>query len=118
MHIQHITLRVSDIEASKNFYQQFTELKIAKEFTHETTKLCFLTNGEGATEVELVCTPGGEVYSGKGMFICFNTDAIDTKHEQAVEMGLNPSPIREPGDGSRYFYVYDPDGVSIQLRSF
>jgi lactoylglutathione lyase len=52
------------------------------------------------------------------MFICFETDRLDEKHQLAQTLGLNPSPIQDPGDLTRYFYVYDPDGVSVQLRSF
>lgn len=39
-------------------------------------------------------------------------------HQLAKDQGLNPSPIQDPGDQTRYFYVYDPDGVSVQLRTF
>ena len=37
-------------------------------------------------------------------------------HQKAVEMGLNPSDIRSPYEGLRYFYVYDPDRVSIEFK--
>ena len=53
---------------------------------------------------------------GKGFFICFVTNKLDVMHELAQAKGLNPSDIRNPDPESRYFYVYDPNGVSIQLR--
>jgi len=52
------------------------------------------------------------------MFICFETDKLEIMHQLAVESGLQPSAIQYPDDGTRYFYVYDPDGVSVQLRVF
>ncbi|MGI6545894.1 MAG: VOC family protein [Fastidiosipilaceae bacterium] len=118
MHIQHITLRVKDLEKSIHFYQTITELSISRRFTHGEIELCFLSNGEGETEIELIHQPGGQTFEGKGMFICFASDQIEEKQRLADDLGLNPSPIQVPGDGTRYFYVYDPDGISIQLRSF
>jgi lactoylglutathione lyase len=52
------------------------------------------------------------------MFLCFATDDLETAHTYAVEAGLNPSPIRNPEPTAKYFYVYDPDGVSVQLREY
>jgi lactoylglutathione lyase len=52
------------------------------------------------------------------MFIFFEKDNLDEMHKLAIDKGLKPSSIQEPGDETRYFYVYDPNGVSIQLRVF
>ncbi|NLG23716.1 MAG: VOC family protein [Clostridiales bacterium] len=118
MHIRHVTFRVRDLERSIRFYQEIAQLRVARRFRAEPAELAFLTHGEGETEIELLHIPGGQAFEGKGMFICFETDQLDRMHELAVKKGLNPSPIQVPGDGTRYFYVYDPDGVSVQLRCF
>jgi len=34
----------------------------------------------------------------------------------AEEKGWNPSEIRNPNPKSRYFYVYDPDRVSVEIK--
>jgi hypothetical protein len=34
----------------------------------------------------------------------------------AIEKDLNPSEIRIPDATMRYFYVYDPDRVSIEFK--
>ena len=52
------------------------------------------------------------------MFICFATDKLDVMHQLELDKGFNPSAIENPDIHTRYFYVYDPDGVSVQLRSF
>ena len=62
--------------------------------------------------------PQGQKFEGKGMFICFETDKLDEMHKLAIDKGLNPSPIQYPEDKTSYFYVYDPNGVSVQLRHF
>lgn len=118
MRIKHVTFMVRDIEKSVEFYETITELKISRRFTSGTAELAFLTNGSGETEIELVSRPEGHKFEGKGMLICFETDKLDEMHKLTEEKGLNPSAIYDPGDDTRYFYVYDPDGVSVQLRVF
>jgi lactoylglutathione lyase len=118
MKIKHITIRVKDLEESIRFYEIVTELKVARRFKSGPAELAFMANNEGDTEVELLHIPEGQTFEGKGMFICFETSKLDEMHEVAKSHGLNPSDIQVPGDGTRYFYVYDPNGVSIQLRTF
>ena len=118
MHIKHVTIKVKNLEQSIQFYETITELAVSRRFHAGPAELAFMTNGNGETEMELLHIPQGQTFEGKGMFICFETDQLDQKHQLALIQGLNPSPIQEPGDSTRYFYVYDPDGVSVQLRSF
>ena len=118
MHIKHMTFRVKDLEKSIHFYETITELAVARRFQAAPAELAFMTHGDGETQIELLHIPQGPTFEGKGMFICFETDRLDEKHQLAQALGLNPSPIQDPGDLTRYFYVYDPDGVSVQLRSF
>lgn len=118
MHIQHITIMVKDLEKSIEFYETVTGLQISRRFKAGTGELAFLANGLGEMEIELVCMPEGQKFEGKGMFICFKTDKLDEMHKLVTDRGLAPSPIQDPGDQTCYFYVYDPDGVSVQLRTF
>ena len=118
MRIKHVTFMVRNLEESIKFYETITELTISRRFQAGPAELAFLTNGSGETEIELVCRPQGPKFEGKGMFICFETDKLDEMHKIAQDKGLNPSDIHNPGDDTRYFYVYDPDGVSVQLRVF
>lgn len=120
MHFRHIAIRVKDIDASIKFYEEIPELTVARRQKVEGGEIAFLSNCEGETQIELVCLAQGATFEGKGMFICFEAseEKLAEKHILATERGLKPSPIQEPGDGTKYFYVYDPDGVSVQLRSF
>ena len=118
MRIKHLALTVKDLEQSVDFYQAMAGLKVARREEPAPARLAFMVNGEGETEIELIQSPGRDTFSGKGMFICFAADNLDEMHALANHKGFKPSPIQEPGDGTRYFYVYDPDGVSVQLRSF
>lgn len=118
MHIQHMALMVNDMEKSIEFYETITELTVARRFEAGPGEVAFLSNGSGSTEIELICMPKGQKFEGKGMFICFKTDKLDEMHKIAEDKGLNPSPIQLPNDNTRYFYVYDPNGVSVQLRCY
>ena len=120
MKLKHITFMVRDIEKSIHFYETMAGLKIVRRFSADNAELAFMANIDGETEVEFVAMPQGQKYEGKGMFICFEVkDAdLDTLQQLAKDKDLNPSDIRVPGDGSRYFYVYDHDQVSVQFRSF
>ena len=78
----------------------------------------YLRNPEGETEIELIAMPEGQNSEGKGMFLCFAADDLENAHAYAVEAGLNPSPIPNPEPVAKYFYIYDSDGVSVQLREY
>lgn len=118
MHIKHVALMVKNLEESIEFYETITELTTSRRFSAGPREIAFLTNGSGETEIELICMPQGQSYEGKGMFICFETDKLEEMHKLAKDRGLNPSDIQYPDDQTRYFYVYDPNGVSVQLRYF
>jgi len=116
MHFRQLTLIVDKLEESIEFYQDIAELTISRHVKDEAYEVVFLTNGDGETEIELVKTSTMQKLEGKGFSICFETNHLDEKHEYIQSKGLNPSVIKTPDAKSRYFWVYDPNGVSIQLR--
>ncbi len=118
MHLQHIALQIRNLDASIDFYCTVAGLSVARREKAGPGEIAFLTNGDGETQVELIAMPEGRKFEGQGWFLCFASDRLDERHLLVTEMGLKPSLIQVPGDGTRYFYVYDPDGVSVQLRDF
>ncbi len=118
MKFHHISLRVTDFDASLKFYTTLTGLHVTKQFSANGGNVAYLQNADRETEVELIAMPEGQTFEGKGMFICFATDDLESAHAFATEAGMNPSPIRNPEPTAKYFYVYDPDGVSVQVREY
>lgn len=118
MRIKHLALTIKNLEQSIKFYEIMAGLSVSRRVNAGTAKLAFMINKEDQTEIELIHFPDRPTFEGKGMFICFETDKLEVMHQVAVENGYHPSDIQDPGDQTRYFYVYDPDGVSVQLRSF
>ena len=116
MQFVHLTIMVKNLEASIEFYTMMTELKIARRFYAGLGEIAFLTNADGETEIELVAMPEGQKFEGKGLTVCFETDKLDAMHQMAEEKGLNPSDMRNPNPKSRYFYVYDHDRVSVEIK--
>jgi len=102
MHIHHLALRVRDFEKSLHFYQTLTELKIHTQFSANGGSIAYLQNASGETQLELIGMPEGETVKASGMFLCFGTEDIASAHER----------------DARYFYVYDPDGLSVQVREY
>lgn len=118
MRIKHIALNVNDLEESIEFYETVTELFVARRFKAGKGEVAFLTNKLGESEIELIYMPEAVKYEAKGIFICFETDKLEKMHKLVKDKGLSPSEIQKLDDGTRYFYVYDPNGVSVQLRVF
>lgn len=118
MKFHHISLRVKNFEASMRFYTELAGLKVIKQFSANGGNVAYLADNEGDTEVEIIAMQEGQTFEGKGMFLCFATDELETVHGKAVSLGMNPSDIRNPEPTAKYFYVYDPDGVSVQFREY
>jgi len=118
MKFHHISLRVKDFEKSLRFYTELVQLKIGKQFSTVGGNVAYLYNSEGDTEIELIAMPEGQQFEGKGIFLCFATEELEVVHERAASLGMNPSDIRWPEPDAKYFYVYDPDGVSVQFREY
>lgn len=116
MFFKQFTIIVHDLEKSIAFYETFAELTVTRRYQDGPAELAFLANKAGETEIELVHAPQMQSFDGKGFFICFLTDKLEEMHSLALSQGLNASDIRTPDTNSRYFYVYDPNGVSVQLK--
>lgn len=116
MHLHHLAIRVINLEESIDFYEKIIGLKISKQFRYEAAEIAYMTNVKGATEIELIYFPDQPTYQGTGLTVCFETEQLDYMHKYITELGLQPSDIRNPNPESRYFFVYDPNGVSIQLN--
>lgn len=118
MQIHHIALRVKDMDASIHFYETLTQLRVRLRMPAAPGEIAYLQDPDGGTELELIAMPDGPTAAAQGMFLCFATKELDAAHARAVAAGMHPSDIRQPEPDARYFYVYDPDGISVQLRVY
>lgn len=115
MKIEHITINTADLDASIEFYKDIIGLEINVDL-REIAKMpiVFLSNGEGETCIELI-ENADIAYSGSGLSIGFNVDDVDAAHKLMASKGLSPSPMICPNPNTKFFFIKDPNGVSIQL---
>lgn len=116
MHFYQLIVRVRDYEKALRFYQEFVGLTVQKTLAQGDWRIAWLADADGATQIELVYMPEGVKVESKGVTICFQTEDLDALREKALAWDLNPSDIRFPDSENRYFYVYDPDGQSIEFK--
>lgn len=116
MFFKHLAIVAKEFEASIQFYKALAHLHVMRRQKYDDGEIAFLANVDGETEIELISMPSMQKFEGKGLFLCFVTDDLDVMHAFARDNGYKPSDIRNPDPNSRYFYVYDPNGVSVQLK--
>ena len=115
MHYLHTTLSVTDLEASAAFLENWAGLKVIRRFALGDAHFAFLSDGEGETALELIQSPGHPAIRYDGLSLGFAAADLDGERARAEAAGLNPSPIREPAPGVRFFFLSGPDGLAVQL---
>ncbi|BAQ13966.1 hypothetical protein CBB2_1856 [Clostridium botulinum] len=112
-----ITLNVSNMEESLNFYHEIIGLKISERFNvGEDIEIAMLGETDG-TKVELIYNKKQSVLSrSKGLSIGFEVKSLD----EAMELLKNKNiPIKRgpisPLPSSRFFFIDDPNGIEIQI---
>lgn len=115
MFFRQFTIKVRDVEKSIHFYETIAGLSVTRRYQNGQADIVFLANEAGETQIELVAAPELKKFQGGGFFISFETSDLDGARNNVVKQGLEPTEIRQPDAEYRYFYVYDPDGVSVQI---
>ena len=106
--LNHATLFVRDVQASRVFYQNLFGMPI---LTPQPPGLNLAT---GSGFVGLYPTPAGE--PSRIDHLCFGLERFNAKstHEKLTTLGIE-SLIRVRGDTNELYFV-DPDGIRIQLQ--
>lgn len=109
------TIQVKDMEESLGFYQEVTGLTLERRFSAGPSDIAFL--GDGETKVELI-HDGSEKWKSQkaGISIGFEVQSVDEMvafvKERGIEIQSGPF---QPNPHVKFFYVLDPNGVSIQF---
>ncbi|MCK8817580.1 VOC family protein [Natroniella sulfidigena] len=109
------TITVGDMEESLEFYQKIVGLEVSQEFTiEEEIEIAFL--GSGETKVELIFDPNKEAADNpEGISLGFEVESFDEQLDFVKEEGLEVVGPFQPVPNIRFFFVKDPNGVSIQF---
>lgn len=115
MKMEHITINTANLEASVDFYRDVIGLSVKSDFrTFAGMPIVFLSNGEGETCIELIENTK-QPYNGTGISIGFHIGDVEKAHEIMKSNGFNPTPIVSPNPSVKFFFITDPNGVTIQL---
>ena len=109
------TIEVTDLAASKAFYQEVVGLSVAREFSGGGTHIVFL--GSGDTLVELIASDDEPARSaGDGISLGFAVEDLDAKIASLAGQGIAVAegPFA-PNPSIRFFFIRDPDNVRIQF---
>jgi lactoylglutathione lyase len=103
------------MEESENFYREIVGLSIYKRYpAGPGTEICFL--GEGETKVELICNSNQKAPGNvEGVSLGFEVKSVDEKIQFVKEKGLAVTGPIQPNPSIKFFFVKDPNGVSVQF---
>jgi lactoylglutathione lyase len=102
--LNHIAVRVTNIQRSRDFYQKQLGLPLL----HESQDNCFLGLGKNFLTLFHNPNPGLDHFC-----IAIEQFSADAVMEELKKQGLNPT---RPG-GTDQVYFPDPDGLTVQLSS-
>ena len=113
MNLAHITINTARLEESIAFYQSVLGLEINRDLRDEAGMPIVFLSG-GTVNIELI-ENAEQAYHGGGISLGFPVDDVEAEHIRMLKQGLDPSPIVSPNPATKFFFIADPNGVSIQL---
>lgn len=109
MRIPHVTIQSAKFEESIEFYKTYCGLTVQRELHLPGKEIVFLGNSPEETYVEIIDNKEAP-YEGSGIAIGFVVSDVKAYHKELTEKGLNPTAIM-----NTFFFVKDPNGVSVQF---
>lgn len=114
MKMVHVTIHTADIEGSIGFYRETAGLEVVRDLRPSGKPIVFMAEDKGDTAVELIEDPA-RPYSGSGISAGFSTEDVEAKRKELIAAGCEPTEIISPGPGTRFFFVTDPNGFTVQF---
>ena len=117
----HTCVRVKDLEASLQFYQEalgFKEVRRNDFPEYKFTLVYMQLEDDPDYELELTYNYDHEVYDlGNGYgHIAVGVDDLEATHQAHKEAGYNVTDLSGlPGKPKMYYFITDPDGYKIDV---
>jgi lactoylglutathione lyase len=116
MKFSHVTISVSDLEATVKFYKELVGLSVEREFAAGPNTIVFL--GDGGTSVELISSAASSqsAIASDLISLGFSVESLEEKINELKASGITDiSEITSPNPQTRFFFTHDPAGVRIQF---
>jgi len=112
----HVTINVGNMDESVRFYRDIIGLPVKRQFSPAPgMEIVFLGN-DGETEIELIHNAARtDIAVGRDISLGFFVGSVQETLESLQAQGIATSELFQPAPGVRFFYVSDPNGVSIQF---
>lgn len=115
MKLNWVTLKVTNLEKSIDFYTKLLNLNIAARFGNEQHKIVMLGESDGP-KIELIYEPNSIIENpGNGVSIGLEISNLDMLISKLKESGQNVIGPISPNPHIRFFFIKDPDGYTVQL---
>lgn len=121
MHLEHVNLTVSNVDAAVDFYRRLLGLEVrwrgattnGRPAAHVGTDRCYIALFEGT---------GGPVEGGDYERVGVNhfgfvVDDIDATRRQLASLGITPTAEADYEPGQR-FYFRDLDGIEVEIVQY
>ena len=120
MRTLHTSYRVSDLDASLEFYKVIGYEQVGRVDLGDGASLTMLKfPGEDVVTLELAHRPAaGPVEIGTGFsHLPIQVDDLSVTIDVLTKVGISPGPVERPGGlhGPQVSWVVDPDGYRIEL---
>ena len=115
--LQHVNIRVRDLDASKDFYVRVVGLRVGPRPPVASVGYWLYLGDEPV--IHLVQIPSEQAPaggSGAVDHIAFRGIDFESTRDRFQALGVAFREALIPRDGTRQLFVHDPDGVKIELN--
>lgn len=111
------SLFIKDLEESIKFYENVVGLSVERRFQGGPgTEIAFMKSEGTETKLELICNGHApDAREAAGVSIGFFTADLASRYEELKDAGYEPTEIITPHPGTSFFFIKDPDGLSVQF---
>ena len=114
--IRHVALNVRDVQKSVDFYCNVLGMQIEWKPDEENVYLTSGTDNLAIHKLRSTEPPSASQTLHHIGFVVRHPEDVDAWADRIQKQGLTlAQPPKTHRDGARSFYIYDPDGILIQL---
>ena len=123
MDVHHTAVRVSDLEATKGFYEDGLGLKFSKEFTTDDgVRNYYVTGDDLETEIQFAHDPNAdeEIEPSGIVHLALLVDDVSETLDRVTERTdceVLRGPITVDAVDARAAFIEDPDGYEVEIFS-